>query len=60
MISHDYLKKINSNNEKFNINVFKKKYKELISKDLNLKHIFSLSSIIPVVIEQQIINIDFL
>ena len=59
MISHDYLKKINSNNEKFNINVFKKKYKELISKDLNLKHIFSLSSIIPVVIEQQIINIDF-
>ena len=59
MISHDYLKKLISNNEKFNINIFEKKYKEFCTKDLDLKHIFSISSIIPVVIEQQIINLEF-
>ena len=59
MISHDYLKKLISNNEKFNIHIFEKKYKDFCTKDLDLKHIFSISSIIPVVIEQQIINLEF-
>ena len=59
MYSHDYLKKLISNNEKFNLDVLEKKYRGLSYKDLDLKHIFSISSIIPVVIEQQIINLEF-
>ena len=59
MYSHDYLKKLISNNEKFNLDVLERKYRGLSYKDLDLKHIFSISSIIPVVIEQQIINLEF-
>ena len=57
--SNDYLKKISSNNEKYNIQALEKKYKEMGMKDLDLKHIISISSILSVVIEQQIINLEF-
>ena len=59
MISNEYLKKITSNNEKFNFQYLDKKYKENGFKDLNLKHILNLASIIPIVIEQQIINLEY-
>ena len=59
VISNEYLKKLNANNEKFNFQYLEKKYKEIEFKDLNLKHILNLASIIPTVIEQQIINLDY-
>ena len=59
VISNEYLKKITSNNEKFNFQYLDKKYKENGFKDLNLKHILNLASIIPIVIEQQIINLEY-
>ena len=59
ILSTDYLKKLSANNEKYNIEALKKKYKEMGFRDLDLTHIFSISSIISVIIEQQIINLEF-
>ena len=60
MISNEYLKKLNSNNEKFNLSFLEKKFGMLgFSKELNFKHILTISTIIPTVIEQQIINLDY-
>ena len=57
--SIDYLKKLTANNEKFNLNVLENKYKITSLKDLNIQHILTLSSVIPKIIEQQIINLDY-
>ena len=58
LISIDYIKKLKLNNEKFNTENLETKYEELY-KNVNLKHIVAITSIIPSVIEQQITNLDF-
>ena len=58
LISIDYIKKLKQNNEKFNSENLETKYEELY-KHINLKHITSMTSIIPSVIDQQITNLDF-
>ena len=58
LLSIDYIKKLKQNNEKFNSGNLETKYEELY-KHVNLKHIISITSIIPSVIEQQITNLDF-
>ena len=57
--SNEYIKKISENNEKFNINNLTKIYKEVDYDKINLNHINQISSIIPSIIEQQIINLEF-
>ena len=59
MYSSDYLKKIDANNKKFDFNNFEKKYKDASLKDLDLHHIFSISSLIPKIIKEQIINLGY-
>ena len=59
IISQDYLKKIVQNNEKFNSEYLGNKLEELGFKNLDLKHIMSITTLIPSVIEQQIINLEF-
>ena len=52
----DYLKKIELNQEKYSPKLLEGNDQ---LKNINIKHIISLTSIIPKVIEQQIINIDY-
>ena len=52
----DYLKKIELNQEKYSPKLIEGNDQ---LKNINIKHIISLTSIIPKVIEQQIINIDY-
>ena len=59
IISQDYLKKLVQNNEKFNSEYLGNKLEELGFKNLDLKHIMSITTLIPSVIEQQIINLEF-
>ena len=59
IFSIDYIKKISSNNQKFNIHNLPKIYKEMGIDQVKLDHIILISSIIPSIIEQQIINLDY-
>ena len=58
--SNEYIRKISANNEKFNVKNMAKIYKEMGYDKINMDHLMLLSSIIPSIIEQQIINFDFL
>ena len=60
LYSSEYIKKISENNEKFNIKNMTKIYNEMGYDNINMNHLMVLSSIIPSIIEQQIINFDFL
>ena len=57
--SNEYIRKISAINEKFNIKNMSKIYKEMGYDKINMDHLILLSSIIPSIIEQQIINFDF-
>ena len=59
LIIVEYIKKLKQNNEKFNTSSLENKYEELGYKHVNLKHIISITSIIPSVIEQEMTNLDF-
>ena len=59
LISVDYIKKLKQNNEKFSSSSLENKYEQLGYKHVNLKHIISITSIIPSVIEQEMTNLDF-
>ena len=54
--TNDYLKKIIFNQEKFSPRILEANNQ---IKNINISHLISLTSIIPKVIEQQIINIEF-
>ena len=57
--SNEYIRKISAINEKFNVKNMAKIYKEMGYDKINMDHLMLLSSIIPSIIEQQIINFDF-
>ena len=57
--SSDYIKKISSNNKKFNINKLPKIYDDIGIDKVDINHIILISSIIPSIIEQQIINLNY-
>ena len=57
--STEYIKKLSSNNEKFNIKNLPKIYTQMGLGKINLNHIILISSIIPSIVEQQIINLDY-
>ena len=59
LIIVEYIKKLKQNNEKFNTSSLENKFEELGYKHVNLKHIISITSIIPSVIEQEMTNLDF-
>ena len=56
LATSDYLKKIISNQEKFSPRILEANNQ---IKNINISHLISLTSIVPKVIEQQIINIEF-
>jgi len=57
--SNEYIRKISAINEKFNVKNMAKIYKEMGYDKINMNHLMLLISIIPSIIEQQIINFDF-
>ena len=59
LYSYEYIGKLSLNNEKFNKEYLIKFYKEKGYDKIDLNHIILMSSIIPSVIEQQIINLDY-
>ena len=59
LYSYEYIGKLSLNNEKFNKEYLTKFYKEKGYDKIDLNHIILMSSIIPSVIEQQIINLDY-
>ena len=59
LYSYEYIGKLAVNNKKFNKEYLTKIYKEKGYNKLNLNHIILMSSIIPSIIEQQIINLNY-